>query len=128
MSASDAITIIQDYGYIMLHQSPPPFYISDVRKLPHTKERIKQALLLALNVSGKPQMMDALKVGYLQLANWQEGIGEADFPLGMIDKDETEVEKFRRVKKHLVEVKRWGEILVEERTELQSDLMGIGVW
>ncbi len=112
----------------MLHKSPAPFYIADVGKLPHTKEKIKQALILALSVNGKPQIMDALKVGYLQLANWQEGIGEADIALGMIDSDEDEVEKFRRVRQHLEEVKKWQAILEKERTELQSDLMGIGVW
>jgi len=128
MAVGDAITIIQKYGHIVLHESPAPFYISDVSKLPYPKDTIKQALMMALGVNGKPQVMDALKVGYLQLANWQEGIGEADLSIGMIDNNEDEVEKLRRVEEHLEEVKKWETILEREQTMLQSDLVSMGVW
>ena len=97
MSASDAITIIQDYGHIMLHKSPAPFYISDVNKLPHPKENIKQALMMALSANGKEQVMDALKIGYMQLANWQEGIGNVDIAIGAVDSDEGVKERIKRI-------------------------------
>ncbi len=128
MSVGDAITIIQDYGYIMLHKSPAPFYISDVNKLPHPKENIKQALMMALSVNAEKQTMDALKIGYMQLANWQEGIGEVDFAIGAIDSDEGVNEKIKRITSNYEEVDEWCELIEEERVMLKSDLVSIGAW
>ena len=128
MSVGDAITIIQDYGYIMLHKSPAPFYISDVNKLPHPKENIKQALMMALSVNAEKQTMDALKIGYMQLANWQEGIGEVDFAIGAVDGDEGVKEKIKRITSNYEEVDEWCELIEEERVMLKSDLVSIGAW
>ena len=128
MSISDAIMIIQDYGYIMLHKSPAPFYISDVNKLPYPKENIKQALMMALSVNGEEQTMDALKIGYMQLANWQEGIGDVDFAIGAVDSDEGASERIKRIISNYEEVDEWCELIEEERVMLKSDLVSIGAW
>jgi len=128
MPVSDAITIIQDYGRIMLHKSPAPFYISDINKLPHPKDTIKQALMMVLSVNGKEQIMDALKIGYMQLANWQEGIGDVDFAIGAIDSDEGVKQRIKRIISNYEEVDEWCALIEEERVMLKSDLVSIGVW
>lgn len=128
MAVNDAIEIAQDYGGIMLHKSPAPFYISDVNKLPHPKDSIKQALMVILRTNGKQQVMDALKIGYLQLANWQEGVGETDLALGMVDNAINGVDSVRGATIHPDEVDRWNDVLEEERIMLKDDLVSIGVW
>ena len=82
---------------------------------------------MALRANGKQQMMDALKIGYLQLANWQEGVGEADLAIGAVDEEDS-VETLKRVTADFEEVDMWNVILTKERMALKDDLMSIGVW
>jgi hypothetical protein len=128
MLPADALAIINDYGSVMLHKSPAPFYISDVKKLPHSKDTIKQALLMILRVNGKSQLMDALKIGYLQLANWQEGVGELDLAVGTAAYGEDKVDSVKSVTPHLDDIYMWNDILEEERMSLKNDLVRMGVW
>jgi len=128
LPVDEAIKIIQDYGEIMLNKSPAPFYIADVKKLPHSKSKIKDALMLALSAKGREAMVDALKIGYLQLANWQEGIGDADLAIGMVDDGKSSEEKLKLVEEHYELVKRWNALLEDERIVLKNDLVSIGVW
>jgi hypothetical protein len=128
MPVGEALQIIQEYGFIMLNKSPAPFYISDVSKLPYPKHRIKEALMMALRVNGKEQMMDALKIGYLQLANWQEGVGEVDMAVGAVESNESATERIKRVTSNHAEVDEWCALIEEERVKLKSDLVSIGVW
>ena len=73
MSRESAIEIIQTYGEIMETSAPAPGCVADASKLPYTKERIKQALILGLKTNADPHMKEMLKVGYVQLADWQDG-------------------------------------------------------
>ena len=128
MPVSDAVTIIQDYGRIMLNKSPAPFYISDVNKLPYPKDTIKQALMMALSANGKEQTMDVLKIGYMLLANWQQGVGEVDLSIGAVDRDEGVKQQIKRIISNYEEVDEWCALIEEERVMLKSDLVSIGVW
>jgi hypothetical protein len=128
MSVNDAITIIQEYGEVMLHKSPAPFFIADIKKLPYPKDSIKNALMLVLSAKAHEGMMDALKIGYLQLANWQEEVGDTDMAIGMVDDGESSQDKLKRVKAHYEEVKIRNALLEDERAVLKNDLVSIGVW
>ena len=128
MTVNDAVTIIQNYCCIMLHKSPASFYISDANKLPYPKDTIKQALVIALRANAKQQVMDVLKIGYLQLANWQEGVGESDLAIGAVDYAEDNAEAVRRVTLNFEEVDAWNAILIKERMLLKDDLITLGVW
>ena len=52
-------------------------FIADERKLPHSKQRIKEAILYALRLTKDAAMREELKSAYLSLAGWQAGVGEA---------------------------------------------------
>lgn len=49
---------------------------TDERLLPHPKDRVRAALILAIEQSGDAAMQDALGAAYLLLADFQHGVGQ----------------------------------------------------
>ena len=62
----------------MLYHAPTPGCVADAGKLPYPKEKIKYALIIGLKATDDPKMCEMLKFAFIQLADWQEGIGESD--------------------------------------------------
>jgi hypothetical protein len=71
------VHIINAYGAFLEKSAPTPGCVADASKLPFPKARISEAILFSLGRSD-PQMKEMLKAGYLELANWQEGVGPED--------------------------------------------------
>ena len=61
--------------------------MADKSKLPFPKEKIKAALIIGLKATTDQRMREMLKVGYIQLADWQEGVGETDQGLDLANMD-----------------------------------------
>jgi len=71
--------IVNDYGAFMQSSAfPAPGCIADMKKLPYDKEIIKTAFILLLKLCDDPEMKEALKTGYLGLADFQDGVGLVD--------------------------------------------------
>lgn len=67
--------IIGDYGALLEKSDPAPGCVADVKRLPHPKAHIKQAIMRMLRSGKHHQHQRHLITGYMQLAYWQEGVG-----------------------------------------------------
>jgi len=130
MSQQIAVRIIQEYGAVMEHDSPVPGCVADVSKLPYAKSRIKEALKIGLRATSDAQMREILKVGYLRLADWQEGVGESDIGLDLagIDPDTDVMKLAERIIAQGDGYENWGQIVTAEQESLKSELIALGFW
>ena len=55
--------------------------IADTKKLPYDKEIIKTALILSFKLCDDPKTKEMIKVAYIGLADFQEGVGTVDVGL-----------------------------------------------
>jgi hypothetical protein len=118
MTRLQAEKIVRDYGAVLARlgltrsSDLTRGMVADTRKLPHPKERIKEALIFALRSTKEPQTRDQLKSGYIFLANYQEGVGDTKPDLNL---DPAEVAK-------------WWPLVYAEIQALKSELEKQGLW
>ena len=74
-------TIIGAYGAVLARGEVGAGIIADTTRLPYPKSTIKAALQVALRLTLDAQMKEQLKIGYISLADWQDGVGGK--PLGV---------------------------------------------
>ena len=123
--------IASDYGAVLASSAAPaPACVADARKLPHPKEDIKKALVYALRLVEDPQMRSALKICYISLANWQEGVGDTDVGLDFrkIDPNADIHELAKWVTSHASAWQNWLRKASAERESLVADLQKLGLW
>jgi len=78
MTAAQAVQIINAYGGVLEKSAPAPGCVADANKLPFPKAQISEAILIGLKSTTDAKMREMLKAAYLELANWQEGVGSED--------------------------------------------------
>ena len=130
MSPNTAMEIIQRYGAVLEHNAPAPGCVADSAKLPYRKDQIKEALIFGLGATNDPQIREFLKVGYLQLADWQDGVGDSDVGLDFTGLDpKSDIEKFAQsVVSQGDALEKWQPIVAAELDTLKKDLIELGVW
>jgi len=130
MTAGVAEKIVQEYGASLRSLSIPGRFVMDAGSLPHPKERIKQALILALLLETDPKQREVLKSGYIMLSDWQEGVG--DEPVGLdvtkMDLNADPKELAKRIHDPLDRMIKWQAVAKEEREALKSELQKLGLW
>lgn len=67
--------VVSAYCYVFEFHAPVPGCVADVAELPYSKQTIKDALRARLLVTSDTNFRDSLKVAYVGLADWQEGVG-----------------------------------------------------
>jgi len=122
--ATDAEKIMQDYGAALEAFTPNGAKVADVRELPHPKERIKEALVVAMRANRDPQFAQQLVVAYLELSSWQEGVGDQHVEL-LPEGPTPDPEQF--LVRHEA-IKKWFDLAEAERTSLQAELTRLGLW
>lgn len=130
MSAQKATAIIQQYGSFLEHGAPNPGCVADVTKLPFAKAEIKRALLLGLKSIAEPEAREVLRAGYLQLADWQEGVGDSDQGIDVSGFDPAE-DPLKMAEKVLAQSEgheKWSPIVEAERLMLRDELQRAGMW
>jgi hypothetical protein len=85
MTAEQAVHIIQAYGGVLEKSAPTPGCVADVKKLPFPKAQISEAILIGLRSTSDPKMQEMLKAGFVELSNWQEGVGPDDRGIDTLD-------------------------------------------
>ena len=130
MSPETAQNIVQDYGAVLGSSAPAPGCVADVRNLPHSKERIKQALVFALRVTKEPQIREQLKVAYISLADWQGGVGNetVGIDLTSMDLNADPLEMAKRVASQGELMEKWTPLVQAEQEALKSELQKLGLW
>jgi hypothetical protein len=130
MTPEAAQKLVQDYGAVLGSSAPAPGCVADVRNLPHSKERMKQALVFALRLTKEPQMREQLKSGYISLADWQEGVGNerVGIDLTKMDLNADPLEMAKRIASQGSVMEKWTPLVQAEREALKSELQKLGLW
>ncbi|MBT4764836.1 hypothetical protein HOO14_07560 [bacterium] len=116
--------IVQAYGKTLETNAPTPGAVADVSKLPYTKQQIKSAIIEALRSTEDSQMKEFLKVGYIQLSDWQEGVGEAGQGVDL-------TQDIENLAKAVLEESfdlDWMPIMHKEQEALIQELKELGLW
>lgn len=82
--ADERCRLVAAYGLFLETLGAEPLEISDVRHLPFDKNALLEALCLELVRAATDHEREAIKIGALTLAQFQEGVGDQPLnPLGM---------------------------------------------
>ena len=130
MSGQEAEKIIHAYGAVLQRQAPTPGCVADTSKLPFLKEKIKAALIISLKATTDRQMREMLKGSYNHLANWQEGVGEADQGLDLLNMDlnNDPVTLAQQVLAQGSGHEKWQPVVEAEQEKLKQELFALGLW
>ena len=131
ISSAQALEIIQRYGKVIETEAPTPGCIADAGKLPYPKSQIKEALVIGLRATKDPQTANALKICYLQLADWQEGVGESNLGLDigelMAANHDTET-LINKIASQSELDDKWKATVAADQESLKQDLVRLGFW
>ena len=133
MDANKLQEIIESYGQSLEAKAKTTFSVADESKLPYTKSEIKKAIIIALSVTEDPQLKEHLKISYINLSDWQKGVGEEDmlYDIDVTGFDlnasaEDLAQKVTDQEKGMV--KKWKAVVNEDRLLLQEELVKMGLW
>jgi len=126
----DFVRIIKAYGKILETSAPVPGTVVDASKLPFPKQQIKDAIVAALRSTDDPHMKEHLKVGYIQLSDWQEGVGETnqghDVSALYMNQDAEPLAK--AVFEQSSGSQKWTAMAQKEQKALKQELQALGLW
>jgi hypothetical protein len=121
--------VVSAYLFHLEHSAPTPGCVADVRELPCSKETIKQALRWRMLRTPDADFRDTLKVAYVALSDWQEGVGAehlgldvGKLPAGMTVRERAEV-----IAGRVVEGATWAGRSNAEAKGLHRELSALGV-
>jgi hypothetical protein len=125
-----ALEIVQRYGAVLETSAPASGRVADVTRLPFPKDEIKEALIVAMKATSDSKTRDMLKCAYIQLADWQVGVGDSDVGLDM-----SKVGSSDDIEKQAQQIlamsdghERWGLMAVAEGEMLKKELDQRGLW
>ena len=75
-----------------------------------------------------PKEREALKIGYISLANWQEGVGGRPIGLDMFDLNADPIGLVTQIATHGDILVKWLGVLQDETKALKSELQELGLW
>lgn len=129
-SNTDLGQIVQAFGKILETAAPAPGTVADANKLPHTKQQIKVAIVAALRSTGDAQIREHLKVAYIQLSNWQEGVGETNRGLdaSALDLNQDAESLAKAVLEQSSGSANWPGKAQKEQEALKQELQELGLW
>lgn len=130
ISQQQAVEIIQKYGAILENGAPAPGCVADASKLPFSKAQIKEALVTGLKATTDSKMKGMLKVAYIHLADWQDGVGSADqgLDLSRINPEDDPVKLAEQVLAKSEGHDKWVPIALAEEEALKKELERQGLW
>ena len=126
----DVMAIIQAYGKTLETDAPAPGCVADESKLPYTKDTIKKAIIAGLKNTDNDQMKENLKIGYISLSNWQEGVGEKvqGIDISKIDRNQSTEDIARAMEsaEQAFDGKDWSKVILDEQETLMQELKSLG--
>ena len=127
---TDFVNIVQAYGKILETSVPVPGTVADASKLPYPKQQIKEAIVAALRSTDDPQMKEYLKVGYIQLSDWQEGVGETNQGIDVtgLDVNQDTESLANAVLDKSPGSEKWMAMAQKEQENLKRELQALGLW
>ncbi len=129
-SSDDDLAIVQAYGNTLETSAPTPCCVADESKLPFKKERIKKAIINMLHITEDENMRNHLKVGYMELAGWQPGVGDSDQGIDLskikTDINQDPLAHAKAITEQSPGFDKWMPIANKEREVLYQELQGLG--
>ena len=129
LTAINVEEIIQAYGVVLTESPPMPGIVADVARRPYSKSRIKRAILIALSTINDLAQKEPLKIGYIQLADFQEGIGSTDIGLNLpgIDLENASAEELaKEVLSQIEGSEDWQPLVLKKQEVLHLELQAAG--
>lgn len=129
-SLEESREIVGGYCSFLEHSAPLSGTVADVKKLPYSKTKIKEAIVICLKSISDSRTRETIKSAYIWLSNWQEGVGEENLgpDLRKIrNKDPMSIEVQRELEKY-GEMENWSPIIEIETKELKAELERLGLW
>lgn len=87
LSTEQIEAVVNAYGGLLAQGHAGSGVISDTKFLPYPKETIKAALITALRITTDKQMRENLKVAYISLADFQDGVGPNPIGVNLLGLD-----------------------------------------
>ena len=131
ISSEEAEKVIQAYGSYLAVSAPVSGTVADVSRLPYSKAKIKRAILIGLGAVQDIQQKEMLKIGFMQLANFQEGVGEKNIGLDIsnLDVGKADIDELaQQVLNQTEGFDKWKRLVKEEEEVLKSELQKAGYW
>ncbi len=127
---NDIMMIVQAYGKVLETDAPTPGTVADASKLPYPKQQIKEALVAAIAAEPDHQTREHLKVAYISLADWQDGVGVANKALDVasLDRDQGTNALAKQVVAAVESGKDWTNAAKREAETLKKELEELGLW
>jgi hypothetical protein len=121
--------IVGDYLQLLAADGPGVWCGADEQKLPYSKAAIKHALIWAMQRQGDDDGYEHLRQSFLQLGNFQPGIGETNVGYDLFKPDPglSVPERFRRFAEEAAEFVKWEPQINAERERLESELQQMGL-
>lgn len=129
-SDTEFVHIVQAYGKVLETSAPTPGTVADVNKLPYPKQRIKDAIISALRSADDPKLKEHLKVAYIQLSDWQKGVGESNKGIDVtaLDRNQDTDSLAKAILDQSSSSEKWVAIAQKEREDLKQELQEMGLW
>jgi hypothetical protein len=129
-SKVDFLHIVQTYAKTMETATPVPGTVADTKELPYSKLDIKNAIIKALLSTDDPQTKEHLKVGYVMLSDWQEGVGETNQGIDTtsLDMSLDAVSLAQSVLEQSNGSNKWLAMARNEQDVLKRELEELGLW
>jgi hypothetical protein len=123
MDISAAQHILRDYGNFLELRAPLPGCVADVKHLPHSKQRIKDAIGQYVISSGEQAVREELKHGYLMLSAWQNNVGEETLGLdfAQLDLDEDPQLVAEKIQRQSASIGRWKSVIEADQSKLMAE-------
>ena len=131
ISLEQAEKVIQAYGSYIAGSDSVPGTDADVSWLPYSKAKIKRAILIGLGAAQDIQQKEMLKVGFMQLANFHEGVGEKNIGLDLsnLDVGKANIDELaHQVLKQTESSGKWQRLVQEEQEAFKNELQKAGYW
>ena len=124
--AEDVVTA---YCYALEFFAPTPGCVADESELPFPKETIKQALRWRMQHTSDADFRDSLKVAYVALADWQQGVGPDHRGLAMLPGQDglARTTEASWITERAVEGAQWTARSNAEAERLHRELMALGI-
>ncbi len=116
--------IINAFGVVLEKESPTTGCVKDVSRLPYPKEKIKQALIVGLRSVTDRQIKEYLKMAYISLADWQDGVGEKTLGLSTskLDLNQSIETLAEEIGQQTEGFEKWKPIIQADLKRLQNEL------
>lgn len=121
--------IVRAYGQALAEHAQSEYSFQSASKLPYSKSAIKEALICALRDTTDSTLREQLKIGLLELSNWQDDIVEGVRKASpRNDIAAVTGEQLEAMQNDLREIMKWNEISLVESEKTRKELQGMGLW